>query len=246
MTKIKLDSLAPCYVPCSDDIPKYQPEVSTLQTEKVHDITPSNSEASVHSGATNINRLSTDSDQYSDLSGTHSATSDEFYRQHLAKQSHNANIPKDDANNVDNCDNCSKCIELNLIQGKLEENSETSYLQGLRCDYHSHLMKTTSIVSINEKKSHSAIDNDTKSSENCSNKLVSSPTRSPLSNYDRKRTPSGGSVIKQIQSVIKREEEEVKGVCQSCRCPWQNYIAMVALILANLLNYMDRYTIAGM
>ena len=128
--------------------------------------------------------------------------------------------------NIEDCNVCNdlKAESLNI------ENSEICYLQGMRCQKHSTLIKDSAIL------------------KNIKVGLASSsPTRSPLSNYikDRKRTPSGGSVIKHIQHVLEKEEEEVKEACKSCDCPWRMYFVMATLLLANLLNYMDRYTIAG-
>jgi len=117
---------------------------------------------------------------------------------------------------------CTECRQLNLGVEK-QATTESSFLQGNRCKMHSDLMKTSAIVN--------------------NQKSVSSSMRSPLSNYDRKRSPSGGSVIKQLQSVLVSQEEEVKEAYQACEL--RTFLAMGALLLANLLNYMDRYTIAG-
>jgi hypothetical protein len=149
------------------------------------------------------------------------ATSDEFFHK---MTSENNRINSSNAVELDELDACVDCKKLNLEKSPAE--TESSFLQGNRCKKHSDLMKTSAIL-------------------NHSSQKVSSPTREPLSNYDRKRTPSGGSVMKHIQAVVITQEEEVKAAYRACDGTWKIYIGMAVLFLANLLNYMDRYTIAG-
>ena len=139
----------------------------------------------------------------------------------------------------DDCDICQKCREPSLNE-TFDETNEKSLLQG-KCNRHQHELSTFSCKDGGVGKTY----NESKKTMSKCSKEVSLKC-SPLSNYhNRKRTPSGGSVIKQIQIAIEKEEEEVKEACKSCECKWKLHLAMFTLLFANLLNYMDRYTIAG-
>ena len=217
------------YVHCKDipirkAIEEYQKEVGQVAFRGLPSCQLS--EASFDSGRSTGSSTTSNSSRHStDLEdGSLGATSEEFYDS-IVQQRNINNHAKSEQYELESCDDCRK---LNIKDEK-ENTSETCYLQGARCQKHSDLMRTSAIMN-------------SKTSPNS----VSSPTRTPLSNYDRKRTPSGGSVMKQIQSVLISQEEEAKEACRVCDCDWRTWFVMFTLLLANLLNYMDRYTIAGM